>query len=148
MNLAQAKKSQAAFSAIAERTEIASLDGGGWCLSVTWRGPYAGSKIYYNYDEVLDKLRTQVKTWYVIRTGWNAANQSSMGTERNPINDFESGHHKLVGIVDAVDAKSAIEIVEASCYNNQNVIAVDGVWKVKGLTQAVRDYRSDRCVTE
>ena len=148
MNLAQAKKSQEAFSAIAERTEIASVNGGGWCLSVTWRGPYAGSKIYYSYEQVLDKLRTQVKTWYVIRTGWNAANQSSMGTERNPINDFESGHHKLVGIVDAVDATSAIEIVGASCYNNQNVIAVDGVWKVKGLTQAVRDYRSDRCVTE
>jgi len=91
-------------------------------------------------------LRTQVKTWYVIRTGWNAANQSSMGTERNPINDFESGHHKLVGIVDAVDATSAIEIVGSSCYNNQNVIAVDAVWKVKGLTKAVRDYRSDASV--
>jgi len=144
MNLAQAKKSQAAFTAIAERTEIASVDGGGWCLSVTWRD--GGSKIYYNYDDVLDKLQTQVKTWYVIRTGWNAANQSAMGACRKPINDFESGHHKLVGIVDAVDAAEAIEIVGASCYNNQNVIAVDGVWKVKGLTQAVRDFRSDLSV--
>lgn len=85
----------------------------------------------------------KVKTWYVIRTGWNAANQSSMGACRKPINDFESHHHKLVGVIDATDAADAIENVGASCYNGQKVIAVDGLRKVKGLTQAVRDYRSD-----
>jgi hypothetical protein len=144
MNLAQAKKSQKSFSAIAERTEISSVDGGGWCLSVTWRD--GGSKIYYSYDDVLEKLQMQVKTWYVIRTGWNSANQSSVGAKRNPTNDFESKRYMLVGIVDAVDAAEAIEIVGASCYNNQQFIAVDGVWKVKGLTQAVRDFRADASV--
>lgn len=141
MNLTQAKKSQAAFSEISERTAIASVDGGGWCVSVTWIGPYAGSQIYYSYDHVLDKLRTQLKTWYVIRCGWNAGNQSSMAACRKPINDFESNRSMLVGIVDAVDSQSAIDIVGASCYNGQHLSAVDSVWKVKGLTQAVRDFR-------
>ena len=85
--------------------------------------------------------KSQAATWYVIRCGWNAANQSAMAACRKPINDFESNRSMLVGIVDAVNAKSAIEIVGASCYNGQHMSAVDSLWKVKGLTQAVRDFR-------
>lgn len=144
MNFSEVKKSQKAFKPIAERTEIYSCgDSGGWCLSVTYHD--GGSKIYYNYDDVLTKLQMQFKTFYVVRSGWNAANQSAIGTDRNPTNAFESRHHMVVGVVSAVTEREACETVGASCYNGQVIFATTNLRSVKGLTQAVREYRSD-CV--
>ena len=86
-----------------------------------------------------------MRTYYVIRRGWNAANQSSVGTPRNPANRFESNELALVGIVEARTAEQAIETVNCTCYNNQHVFAETNPRKLKGLTQAIRDYRR-QCV--
>ncbi len=44
-----------------------------------------------------------MKTYYVIRRGWNGANQSSLYGKRNPRDTFESGLDRLVAIVEAED---------------------------------------------
>ena len=77
-------------------------------------------------------------TFYVIRSGWNAANQSSMGARRNPKNQFESRQYRLVGIVAAESAEFAIEQVQATCYNGQHVFAVTNPRSVAGLTAELR----------
>jgi len=81
-----------------------------------------------------------MKTFYVIRSGWNAANQSSLGTCRNPKNQFESNQYQVVGIVEADSADSAIAAVNASCHNGQSVFALTRLNSLKGLTQAARDF--------
>ena len=81
-----------------------------------------------------------MKTFYVIRSGWNAANQSSLGTCRNPKNQFESNQYQVVGIFDADSAESAIAAADATCYSGQSVFAVTRLNSVRGLTQAVRDF--------
>lgn len=46
----------------------------------------------------------KTKTYYVIRSGWNAANQSSMGTVKNPKNKFESEPDRRGGeVVASID---------------------------------------------
>ena len=79
-------------------------------------------------------------TFYVVRSGWNSANQSASGSSRNPQNQFESNQFCVVGVIDAHDAKAAIAAVGASCYNGQSVFAVTRQTAVKGLTQAVRQF--------
>ena len=79
-----------------------------------------------------------MKTFYVIRSGWNAANQSSVGTCRNPKNQFESNQYMLVGIVVAESAEHAIEQVGCTSYNGQSVFAVTNPRSVAGLTAELR----------
>ena len=79
-----------------------------------------------------------MKTFYVIRSGWNAANQSSVGSVRNPKNQFESNQYMLVGTVAAESAEAAIEQVGCSCYNGQRVFAVSNPRSVAGLTSELR----------
>jgi hypothetical protein len=79
-----------------------------------------------------------MKTFYVIRSGWNAANQSSVGSVRNPKNRFESNQYMLVGIVVAESAESAIEQVGCTCYNGQSVFAETNPRSVAGLTAELR----------
>jgi len=81
-----------------------------------------------------------MRTYYVIRSGWNAANQSAMGASRNPKNDFESNRYSLVGIVEANSEQEAIEQVNATCYNNQTVFAVTNPRAIKGLTAEVNAW--------
>jgi len=81
-----------------------------------------------------------METFYIIRSGWNSANQSSVGTCRNPKNQFESNQYRVVGIFDADSAESAIAAADASCYNGQSVFAVTRLNSLKGLTQAARDF--------
>ena len=81
-----------------------------------------------------------MKTFYVLRFGWNSANQSAAGSSRNPKNRFQSNQLCLVGIIDAHDAEAAIAAVGASCYNGQSLFAVTRRTAVKGLTQAVRQF--------
>ncbi len=81
--------------------------------------------------------------YYVIRQGWNAANQSSRGGSRNPKTRFQSCELALVGIVVAESEADAIKQVSPSCYNNQLVWATDNLRSVAGLTAESRKYRDD-----
>ena len=81
-----------------------------------------------------------MKTFYVVRSGWNSANQSASGSSRNSKNRFDTNEFRVVGIIDAHDAEAAIAAVGASCYNGQSLFAVTRRTAVKGLTQAVRQF--------
>lgn len=82
----------------------------------------------------------ETKTYYVVRQGWNAANQSSIGTVRNPKNNFESNLYQLVDIVEAESEADAISQCGATVYNNQFLFATANPRSVKGLTDAVREF--------
>ena len=79
-----------------------------------------------------------MKTFYVIRSGWNAANQSSVGACRNPKNKFDSNQYMLVGIVVSESGEHAIEQVGCTSYNGQHVFAVTNPRSVAGLTAELR----------
>ena len=79
-----------------------------------------------------------MKIFYVIREGWNAANQSSAGAPRKPRNGFDSNRLKLVAIVDAEDGAHAIRLSGVIAYNNQTLFAVDSPRSVKGLAAEIR----------
>jgi hypothetical protein len=81
-----------------------------------------------------------MNTYYVIRNGFNAANQSAMRAERNPKNDFESGYSKIVEIIKAESAEQAIEDCRATCYNGQKLWATATTKRHKGLTAAIRAF--------
>ena len=82
-----------------------------------------------------------MKTFYVIRSGWNAANQSSL-CRKNPKNRFESNEWNLVAIVQADSAESACGQFDGIVYNNQFLFAVSSPRKVKGLTEAIRNFNA------
>jgi hypothetical protein len=79
-----------------------------------------------------------MKTFYVIRQGWNSANQSSMGVSRNPQNNFQSHFWQLVDVVFAADEADAIVKAQATVYNNQLLFAVKHPRKCKGLLEEIR----------
>jgi len=79
-------------------------------------------------------------TYYVIRDGFNAANQSAMRAEQNPKNNYERGYSKVVEIVDAESAEQAVQECSATCYNGQKLWATDKPGKHRGLTWAIRAY--------
>ena len=79
------------------------------------------------------------KTFYVIRCGWNAANQSSINRRRNPKNSFESNLYKLLGVVQADSEYDAIIGFKDSAYSSQFVFAVTNIRSIKGLTAAARN---------
>jgi len=81
-----------------------------------------------------------MKTFYVIRSGWNSANQSSMGPRMNPKNQFESRQLMLCAIVEAEDEAEAIGAAMVNSYNGQHVFCETNPKAIKGLTQAVRDF--------
>jgi len=81
-----------------------------------------------------------MQTYYVVRQGWNAANQSSCGRPANPKNNFESGLWKLVGIVQDECADYAIQQVNATCYSGQFFICATHPRQMKGLTEAIRQF--------
>jgi hypothetical protein len=80
-----------------------------------------------------------MKTYYVVRNGFNAANQSATGRTANPKNLFESGYSQLVGMVQAESAQAAIDAVGATCYNGQGMWATSAPQRHKGLTRAIMD---------
>lgn len=77
------------------------------------------------------------KTWYVIRVGWNAANQSSVGPA-SPRDNFESHRYALVLIAQAETAEQACEKFCGTVYNNQHLFAVSNPRQVRGLTRAIQ----------
>lgn len=82
-----------------------------------------------------------MKTFYVVRRGWNAANQSSMGRTRSPKDNFESGYDRLVAIVEAESKDEAIQKCGIEVYNGQFLWATSNPKEEKGLTQAIRDFQ-------
>ncbi len=83
-------------------------------------------------------MNLQTKTFYVIRSGWNAANQSSTGRKRNPANSFESGRFELVAIVEAdSDSEAVTKTDNVTVYNNQTLFATANPRSEKGLTAAI-----------
>jgi len=82
------------------------------------------------------------KIFYVIRQGWNAANQSSQGTKANPKNCFESNRYALVAIVEAETAGEAVTKAEetVTVYNGQFLFAESNRKAIVGLTQAIRNF--------
>lgn len=84
---------------------------------------------------------SKTKTFYVIRSGWNAANQSSAGAVRNPRDEFESRLYVLVAVVQATSEEEAKAQAEATVYNGQSLFAVTNPRSVKGLTREVREVR-------
>lgn len=81
-----------------------------------------------------------MKTFYIVRTGWNAANQSAMRRTANPKNDFESGRCDLVEIIDGESESEVIDRCTATVYNNQYLTAYTNPRSVAGLTQAIRNF--------
>lgn len=79
-------------------------------------------------------------TYYIVRTGWNAANQSSRGSKANPKNRFESRQCVLVAIVEADTPGEAVKQYTGTVYNNQHLTAYSNPRQLKGLTEAIRDY--------
>lgn len=79
-------------------------------------------------------------TFYVIRSGWNAANQSSMGAKKSPKNQFESNQYNLVAIVEADSEEKACEQFTGSVYSNQSLFATSNIRSVRGLTRAVENF--------
>lgn len=83
-----------------------------------------------------------MKTWYVVRFGWNSANQSSVCTIRNPKTDFESGRAKLVAIVEAATSEEAKARYKGTVYPNQYLDAYSSFQSLKGLKAEVRAFLS------
>lgn len=85
---------------------------------------------------------SKTKTYYVIRSGWNAANQSSAGGVRNPRDQFESRQHALVAVVQAAGKEDALAQVKdkVTVYDGQSLFAVTDPRSVKGLTREVREF--------
>ena len=81
-----------------------------------------------------------MRTFYLIRKGWNSANQSSMGRRRKPRTDFESGRYMLVGIVQAESAEAAKAQFTGSVYNGQHLFAETNPRAIAGLTAAIREF--------
>jgi hypothetical protein len=85
-------------------------------------------------------------TWYVIRRGWNAANQSSVGGRANPRDNFESRYMALVAIVEAEGEDAAIRQANVTAYNGQVVFATRNPRSIAGLTREVRQFLSPETV--
>ncbi|MFM7012521.1 MAG: hypothetical protein ACKO0Z_24860 [Betaproteobacteria bacterium] len=82
-------------------------------------------------------------TYYVIRTGWNAANQSAMSRPGNPRNTFESGLDMVVAIVEADSSGDAVEEFDGTTYNGQFLWATTNPRQIRGLTHAIREFRRE-----
>ena len=81
-----------------------------------------------------------MKTYYVIRTGWNAANQSMRSASPNPKNSFESNRYALVLITQADTPESACAEFTGTGYNGQSLVAVTNKRSVRGLSKAILNY--------
>jgi hypothetical protein len=77
-------------------------------------------------------------TYYIIRRGWNAANQPATGSRSGPRNTFESGLDMLVAIVSAASPEEAVATCSASVYANQSLRAVSNPRSIKGLTRELQ----------
>jgi hypothetical protein len=79
------------------------------------------------------------KEWYVIRRGWNAANQSSLHRPAKPRDNFDSGYYALIAVVDAASEDEATRAFSDMAYQNQYLFAASSPRQVKGLTRVLRE---------
>jgi hypothetical protein len=93
--------------------------------------------IPYTKDKLMPK---PLKTYYVIRTGWNAANQSMRSASPNPKNSFEANRFNLVLIIEADSPESACAQFHGTVYNGQSLVAVTNKRSVRGLSKAILNY--------
>jgi hypothetical protein len=77
-------------------------------------------------------------TYYLIRRGWNAANQPATGSRSGPRDTFESRLDMLVEIVQASSPEEAVAKCSASVYANQSRRAVSNPRAIKGLTREIQ----------
>lgn len=77
-------------------------------------------------------------TYYLIRRGWNAANQSAAGGRSGSRDTFGSRLDALVEIVQADSPEDAVNMCSASVYANQSIRAVSNPRAIKGLTREIR----------
>ncbi len=77
-------------------------------------------------------------TYYLVRRGWNAANQPATGSRSGPRDTFESRLDMLVEIVQAASPEEAVAKCSASVYANQSLRAVSDPRAIKGLTREIR----------
>jgi hypothetical protein len=81
-----------------------------------------------------------MKTFFVIRNGWNSVNQPSAFAKRNPKNQFESKQFELVAIVEATSDEEACSQFTGSVYSNQSLFATSNARSAKGLTKAIESF--------
>jgi len=79
------------------------------------------------------------REWYVIRRGWNAANQSSAYRAVNPRDNFDSGYYALIAVVAADSEDEATRAFSDMAYHNQYLFAASSPRQVKGLTRVLRE---------
>jgi hypothetical protein len=84
-----------------------------------------------------------MKKYYVIRRGWNEANQSARNSARNPRNQFESRELQLVAIIEATSEESAVCLANVIAYPGQVVFTETNPRAIKGLTQAIRNFMAE-----
>jgi uncharacterized protein with von Willebrand factor type A (vWA) domain len=78
-------------------------------------------------------------TYYLIRRGWNLANQWATGGRSGPRDTFESRLDMLVDIIEADSPEKAVAKCSASVYANQSLRAVSNPRAIKGLTREIRN---------
>jgi hypothetical protein len=89
---------------------------------------------------------SETKQWYVIRRGWNAANQSSAHRPAKPRDNFDSGYYALIAVVDAASEDEATRAFGGMAYHNQYLFAVSSPRMAKGLTRVLAEREvSDVC---
>lgn len=81
--------------------------------------------------------------YYVVRQGWNAANQSSAWAKANPKNEFESRRLQLVAIVEAGSEQAACQQFAGSVYANQTLFATRNPRSIRGLTKAIEQFETE-----
>ena len=82
-------------------------------------------------------------TYFVVRCGWNSANQPATCYVRRPQNGFQTNRLKLIGIVEADSPEDARSIYSDQCYNNQSLIVTDKPLDIKGLLNEIRSWREN-----
>lgn len=88
----------------------------------------------------MSKQKTTKKTFYIIRYGWNAANQPSAGRPRKPKDQFDSGQYELVAIVQAESEGDACSQFNGTVYSNQSLFAITNSRSIKGLARSVKEF--------
>ena len=81
--------------------------------------------------------------YYVIRWGWNAANQSSYFCNKSKKGNFGTNYYSLVDIVEASSEYEARSKVSPSVtvYNNQGLIFVTNPRSIRGLTTEIKHFQ-------
>ena len=87
-----------------------------------------------------------MKTYYVIRQGWNAANQSSTAAYGQD-DDFQTRRLMLVAIVEAETENDAVKSFTGSVYNGQLLFATSNSREYKGLTREIRKFQQREAET-